>query len=109
MHTTSHLPITVDNSATYLAQVRQIVLDQLKGYTTQVYLFGSRARGEAGANSDIDVGIWPTEPLPSWVLSEVRETLFESLVPFQVDVIDLSQTDENFRQRVLKEAIAWND
>jgi predicted nucleotidyltransferase len=106
---TSHLLFTVDKSATYLTQVRQIVLDKLKGYTVQVYLFGSRARGEAGAHSDIDIGIWPTEPLPRWVLSEIREALFESLVPFQVDVIDLSQTDENFKQRVLKEAIAWND
>jgi predicted nucleotidyltransferase len=65
-------PSTEDHSTIYLTQVRQIVLDQLKGYSVQVYLFGSRARGEAGARSDIDVGIWPTEPLPPWVLSEVR-------------------------------------
>lgn len=106
---TSLLPVTVDQSTAYLTQVRQIVLDKLKNYRVRIYLFGSRARGEASTRSDIDVGIWPAEPLPRWVLSEVREALFESLVPVQVDVIDLSQTDDHFRQRILKEAIAWND
>lgn len=56
----------------YLA--RQIILDKLKNYSVQIYLFGSHARGDARPTSDIDVAILPTESLPIGLLSEVRET-----------------------------------
>ncbi len=96
-------------SSTLLAQVRQIILSQLKAYSVQVYLVGSHARGTARPTSDIDVGISPKEPLPTGVLAQVREALFESTLPVNVDLIDLSQTDEQFRQQILPEAIVWKD
>ncbi|KHD05249.2 hypothetical protein PN36_27110 [Candidatus Thiomargarita nelsonii] len=89
-----------------LAQVRQIILDHLKDYSVQLYLFGSHARGEARPTSDIDVGILPKAPLPIGLLAELREALFESLIPVTVDLVDLS--DEDFKQQILPEAIVWN-
>jgi len=92
----------------YLAKVRQIILTKLENYNVQVYLFGSRARGDAQITSDVDVAILPNEPLPIGLLSDLRESLFESNIPYQVDLVDLSSSDENFKQRVLKEGIIWN-
>jgi len=43
------------------------------------------------------------------LLSEIREALFESTLPVTVDVVDLSQTNEQFKQKVLSEAILWKD
>lgn len=75
----------------------------------RVYLFGSRARGSSRAASDIDVGILDDAPLADGLLSDIRETLFESTIPYRVDVVDLGQVDAEFRRRVLTEGILWKD
>jgi len=92
-----------------LTLAQHIIVDKLKRYAVKIYLFGSHARGNARPTSDIDVGILPQETLPIGLLSEIREALFESTLPVTVDVVDLSQTDEQFKQKVLSEAIVWKD
>ena len=94
-----------------LAEVRQIVLSGLRGCRVHVYLFGSRARGQEGAFSDIDVAVFPLEldALPEGLLSTIRESLEESHVPYIVDLVDLSQSDPAFRARVLQEGVLWSD
>ncbi len=90
-----------------LNQVKRLVLKGLQGHDVQVLLFGSRATGKAGRSSDIDVAVLPREELPVGLLSRIRERLQESHVPFSVELVDLSQTDEVFRNRVLAEGIIW--
>jgi hypothetical protein len=53
------------------------------------------------------VGILPLEPLPEGTLSEIREALEESLVLYPVDLVDLSETAPEFRERVEREGILW--
>lgn len=87
-----------------------MVLEAVRPYGADVWLFGSRARGDARPVSDIDVAIRsPRGALPRPVMSELRERLFESHVPWTVDVVDLATVDERFRERVLSEAVRWND
>jgi len=88
---------------------RKIVLARLKKYHAMVYLFGSQATGKARLYSDIDVAILPLQKLPISLLSEIHEELEESDIVRTVDVIDLTETDENFRQRVEKEGVVWKD
>lgn len=92
-----------------LGLVRGLVLKGLLGHDAQVFLFGSHATGKAGRASDIDVAVLPVRELPAGLLSRIRESLQESLVPFKVELVDLSQTDEAFRKRVLAEGIIWTD
>lgn len=92
-----------------LDNARHIVLEKLKGTTARVYLFGSRAQGNSRAGSDIDIGILDDAPLADGLLSDIRETLFESTIPYRVDVVDLGQVDAEFRRRVLTEGIPWKD
>lgn len=89
--------------------MHQIILNKLKGYSVKIYLFGSQAQGKACLTSDIDVAILPQESLPAGLLAEVREALFESTIAVAVDLVDLSQVDDNFKQRILQEAIVWTD
>ena len=91
-----------------LAEARRIVLDGLSKHATRVFLFGSRAGGTPRLSSDIDVGVLPLAPLPSGLLSEIRERLEESSIPYEVDLVDLSEVGESFRRRVELEGIAWN-
>jgi hypothetical protein len=92
-----------------LARVRTIVLEALTGWDAGVYLFGSSATGATRRASDIDVAVEPRRPLPSRVLADLRETLEESTIPYEVDVVDLSEASPQFRQRVKREGIVWKD
>ena len=94
-------------SDSYVKQVREILLAKLAGLRVQVYLFGSRATGKAGATADIDVAIEPFEALPVGLLSEIREQLEESNIPYQVDLVDLSSASEKLAGMVRKEGILW--
>ena len=94
---------------TYLDQVRNLMLDRLKGYRFQLFLFGSQATQQADRTSDIDVGILPMVSLPRGLLSEIREELEESNIPYPVDLVDLSNTDPEFLQHVREKGVMWSD
>ena len=86
----------------------RIAARELGVQPARLYLFGSRARGDAGRASDIDIAILPDAPLELGTLARIRDALEESTIPYEVEVIDLSSVDEPFRCKVLAEAIAWN-
>lgn len=92
-----------------LENTRRIVLERLRNYRARVYLFGSQATGKARFYSDIDVAILPLQKMPVSMFSEIREELEESDIVRSVDVVDLTEADEGFRQRVEKEGVIWKD
>jgi uncharacterized protein len=92
-----------------LDEVRKLVTAGLRGYRARIYLFGSWATGEAGRTSDIDVAVLPLETIPQYVFSKIREALEESRVLYPVDIVDLSDSSEEFRARVLCEGVLWQD
>jgi len=94
---------------TYHKQIRDIIFKRLKGYKFQLFLFGSEANKTSGRTSDIDVAIMPITPLPKNLLSEIREELEESNIPYPVDLVDLSRAGPEFIHRVTQEGILWND
>jgi hypothetical protein len=91
----------------WLEEVRRIVAEVLRGEAVNVYLFGSRARGDHRLASDVDVALDARRPLSGLKLSELRDALEESRVPLRVEVVDLSTVDAAFRKRVLDEAQPW--
>ena len=97
------------NKNIYLDQVRKLLLSRLKGYRFQLYLFGSQSTQRAGRTSDIDVGILPMGPLPRRFLSEIREELEESHIPYPVDLVDLSRSNPEFLQHVRQKGVIWSD
>jgi len=92
-----------------LDEVRKLVTAGLRGYRARIYLFGSWAAGDAGRTSDIDVAVMPLDPIPRHVFSEIREALEESRVLYPVDLVDLSDSSEEFRERILREGVPWNE
>lgn len=92
-----------------LEEVRRIVREVLGEGRATVCLFGSWAKGNVRATSDIDLAIEAHGPLPRGTLAVLRERLEESHVPYRVDVVDLEDADPEFRRRVLEEGIPWND
>jgi hypothetical protein len=92
-----------------MEEVRAIVREGLRGADARVFLFGSRAGGLTHRASDVDVAVLPQAPLPVGLLGAIREALEESTVPFSVDLVDLSEVDAPFRERILRLGVPWND
>ena len=92
-----------------LEEAKKIILGRLKGYNVAVFLFGSRATGNASPISDIDVAIYPKKSLPSGLLSTIREELEESVIPYSVDLVDLTQLSQSWLEKIQKDGVVWKD
>ena len=97
----------LDHPQADLVLARQIILKHLGDFPARVFLFGSRATGQAGRTSDIDIAIWPDQQLPPGLLTQIRTDLHESGIIYNVDVVNLSQASPELRKRVLEEGIPW--
>ncbi len=100
---------TAHKTDQYLRQTFEIIAAHMKEHPARVYLFGSRATGNARVFSDCDIGIEPKQDLPVGLLSHIREELEESHIPFAVELIDLSQVNEEFARKVRNEGKLWLD
>lgn len=92
----------------YIDIAKQIVLKQVPNDAFAIFLFGSRAAGNAKPLSDIDIGILGTEPIPMIVKAHLDVELEESIVPFKIDLIDFYQVDKDFKKEALKKIQIWN-
>jgi hypothetical protein len=90
-----------------IEQIKMIVYKRLAEHPVRIFLFGSHATGRARSSSDVDIAVLPETELPTGLLSQVREDLEMSNVLYNVDLVDISKTDEAFRQRVLAEGVEW--
>ena len=97
------------NPNTHLEALREFILNYTKDIKVKIYLFGSRATGKAHKLSDVDLALLPLQPLPAHFISQLKEKIEESTLPYSVDLIDLTEVDPPFRQKILAEAIVWKD
>lgn len=75
--------------------VKSIVRTHAPEYV--VYVFGSRATGNAKRFSDIDLAFVGKNPLPMPVLTRLTHDFSESDLPFRVDIVDWQTASESFR------------
>lgn len=72
---------------------------------TPVLAFGSRAAGNPKPYSDLDLAIISEKPVPIDTLAKLSEAFSESDLPWKVDVVDYSMTDESFQRIVQRDGI----
>jgi uncharacterized protein len=87
------------------AFLKQLLLEKLPD-DSQVFLFGSRAKGDAGFASDFDIGI-VSDNLDPMILVELADIIEESFVPYKVDLVDFSKVDDSFKKQALKKIVIW--
>jgi len=87
--------------------VKSLILDIFKDEKVSIILFGSRAKGNFYYNSDIDIGILPENGYDRRKMTVTREKLEELNIPYKVDVVDLSEVSESFKENVLKYGEIW--
>ncbi len=93
----------------YLDQLRQLLLQHTKDSDIKILLFGSHAKGTSRRFSDIDIALLATTPLPLHFISNLNEVIEKSNIPYTVDLIDLSECNNEFRQKILNEGVIWKD
>jgi uncharacterized protein len=86
-----------------------IIRRYLPGKEFEIVLFGSWARGNAQETSDIDIGLVGRQPVDDMMLSRIKEEISGIPTLRRIDVVDLSKTDDDFRQEVLSYAqVLWH-
>ncbi len=73
-----------------------------------VFIFGSRVTGSARYRSDLDLAIGGDGCLPFTTTVELKEAFSTSDLPIFVDIVDLAEVTEVFRQRIESEWIPFH-
>lgn len=68
----------------------------------RVWLFGSRARGDARGDSDVDLAFEHGSPDATWA-AFVTQMQDEAPVLLPLDLVDFAQASPELRQRILTE------
>jgi len=90
---------------TTLEDLKEFLRDFFKNRKVEVYLFGSRARGDFSEHSDIDLAIFSEEDI-SGEITLLREFLEESNLPFKVDLVELKKAPY-LKEVVKREGKRW--
>lgn len=98
----------ITNSAS-IRNLKEHVLGFLGNKNIKIVVFGSKARGDNSAFSDVDIGIIPKGEFNRNSLTLLREFIENSNIPYKVDIVDFSSTSEQFKSEALKDAEIWKD
>ena len=79
-----------------ISEVRTIILRHAK--PERIWLFGSRATGEASEQSDVDIAYDDKNFKQPWLIEADTEKLSTLL---KIDIKNLADAEERFRQRVI--------
>lgn len=92
-----------------LKESLQLIKETVRKYLAEddyeVFVYGSRAAGNAQKWSDVDIGIKGGKEVPVRKLALIAEELEKSKIPYKVDVVDFSKTSTEFKELALKEII----
>jgi uncharacterized protein len=75
----------------------------------RIYLFGSQARETSTQGSDIDLAIDCGATAPQRLMSQIREDIEESNIPYFVDVVDFCEASDTFKEQIIKDMVVWKD
>ena len=97
------------NSGVTTAQ-KELVLNLIKKYfpMATIMFFGSRQRDEHKENSDLDLCLNDAgKPLALATLSNLKEALSSSTLPFKVDLVDWNRITPEFRSVISADYSGW--
>lgn len=92
----------------YIKIVKTLVIKVLKDFKCKVFLFGSRAIDKHKQGADFDIGIEGlTKQNFLKIKYEILEQIEESIVPYNVDIINFEEVDSAFKHAAYKEIDIW--
>jgi uncharacterized protein len=73
----------------------------------KIILYGSRARGDAGAGSDIDIALDAGEKIDDSLLGKINWDLEDSDLPVFFDIVDFTKMSDDMKKNIIKDGIIW--
>ncbi len=93
-----------------IEEARRIVLETIGSEPVRAYMFGSRAIGTERPFSDIDIALEAADgPVDPVLISDLREALEESDIPYESDVVDLYWAEPQLIAEVRIHGVVWTD
>ncbi|MCY4157101.1 MAG: nucleotidyltransferase domain-containing protein [Gammaproteobacteria bacterium] len=90
------IDITYDQRKTLVSLLSRHLPD------TEAWAYGSRVKGTGRPASDLDMVVF-TAPEQARAVSDLRESLEESSLPFRVDLFVWDEVPESFREQIKRE------
>lgn len=90
-----------------LKEISSIITEYLPG--SLIYLFGSRAKGDAESTSDFDIAIDAAEKIPLDIIARIRDEIEELNTLKNVDIIDLNRVNTKLREIIQRTGVKIND
>lgn len=84
-----------------IAQVMRDNQARLAGY--RVFLFGSRAAGQARPRSDYDIGVIGPAALPARDFFAIEDELESLPTLHKIDWVDFNRVEPRFRERAMRQ------
>ncbi len=88
----------------YIVRIKEILEKHLVA-GERVFVFGSSVDQEKFG--DVDLAIVSTRPEIEKAIYRIKDDLEESTLPYKFDVVDINQTKDPFRARVLNGLKIW--
>ena len=82
----------------HLRTVTNLLQEYVPDYP--VWAFGSRTFGRARRYSDLDLAVGGAAPLAVGMRLDLMDAFDQSMLPIEIDVIDLNDVDESFCSRI---------
>lgn len=95
----------IDLDSQYIKLIKEIISNELKTY--KLYIFGSRAKNTARKYSDIDIAI-DSPLLTDKIKSKIGFEFENSTIPYEVDIIDLNNITDSFKNLIKNDLIELN-
>ena len=90
--------------ARYQDQIIEVFARAVPAKKFQVFLFGSRARGDEQEGSDADLAI-SGEEIDRCDLSLIREQWEYSTIPMMLDLVDFKEINSVLREQIEREKV----
>jgi len=88
--------------------IRDAIVKHINPREAYIFLFGSRASGEARPASDYDIGLYQGSEIPWKVMSRIQNELEEFPIPVDIELVDFSAVSDDFKKLALKNIRLWN-
>lgn len=92
----------IDLEEKYIDFIKNTISSMIHNY--KLYVFGSRAKNRAKKYSDIDLAIDSQELTPQ-IKTKLEFTFENSTLPYEVDIINLNDIDNKFKDLIQKDLI----
>lgn len=88
---------------------KHIIVPIIRKYVpdVKIILYGSRARGDAGEGSDVDIALDAGYAIDNLIMSEIRGDLEESKLPICFDLVDFKKVSQDMQKEIVKDGIVW--